>query len=85
MTACFKSGKLSKYRECELIFSRGSNLLLGPNGQGKTNLLEAIGLSASLRSFRKNGMDGLVRDGSDRSQLFFFNLPMIWERNSRFW
>ncbi len=44
---------------------------LGPNGQGKTNLLEAIGLSATLRSFRKNGMDGLVREGEERSRLFF--------------
>ena len=65
---------LENFRNIEsasLSFQGDRIFLLGPNGQGKTNLLEAIGLSASLRSFRKNGMDGLVRDGSDRSQLFF--------------
>ncbi len=44
---------------------------LGPNGQGKTNLLEAIGLSGSLRSFRKSGLDGLVGEGKVQARLFF--------------
>ena len=44
---------------------------LGSNGQGKTNLLEAIGMSATLRSFRKSGMESLVRDGANLARLFF--------------
>ncbi len=36
------------------------NLLEGANGQGKTNLLEAIYLCATLRSFREARVKGLV-------------------------
>jgi len=35
-----------------IAFSDGLNVLVGENGQGKTNLLEAIGVLASTRSFR---------------------------------
>lgn len=38
-------------------------LLLGPNGQGKTNLLEAAGLVTALRSFRVSEIEPLVRVG----------------------
>ncbi len=58
-------------KTANLSFSGDRIFFLGPNGQGKTNLLEAIGLSANLRSFRKSGMDGLVRENAERSQLFF--------------
>jgi DNA replication and repair protein RecF len=37
--------------------------LLGPNGQGKTNLLEAAGLVTALRSFRVSEIEPLVRVG----------------------
>jgi DNA replication and repair protein RecF len=33
-------------------FSKDINLLMGPNGSGKTNILEAIGLSSMARSCR---------------------------------
>jgi len=35
--------------ETRLSFGRGHNLLVGPNGHGKTNCLEAIALACSLR------------------------------------
>ena len=54
-----------------LTFSGDRVFFLGSNGQGKTNLLEAIGLAGTLRSFRKSGMDGLVREGQSRSQSFY--------------
>jgi DNA replication and repair protein RecF len=54
-----------------LTISGDRVFFLGPNGQGKTNLLEAIGLAGSLRSFRKSGMDGLVREGQSRSQSYY--------------
>ena len=37
------------------------NLLLGPNGQGKTNLLEAIGYLGTLRSFRTAGRGEMIK------------------------
>ena len=39
------------------------NILEGDNGQGKTNLLEAIYLLATMRSFRDSRMRSLVRWG----------------------
>lgn len=37
------------------------NLLLGQNGQGKTNFLEAVGYLGSLRSFRAAGRSEMIR------------------------
>jgi DNA replication and repair protein RecF len=39
--------------QADLACSSGINLLLGDNGQGKTNVLEAIGVLAMGRSFRR--------------------------------
>lgn len=41
-----------------------SNLICGPNGSGKTSLLEAIGFLSRGRSFRGTRTDGLVRHGA---------------------
>jgi DNA replication and repair protein RecF len=41
------------------------NLLLGPNGQGKTNFLEAVAYLGSLRSFRTAGRNELIRHGEN--------------------
>ena len=40
------------YRRLDLDFQPGFHLLIGDNAQGKSNLLEAIYLLATLRSFR---------------------------------
>jgi DNA replication and repair protein RecF len=42
--------------------------LLGANGQGKTNLLEAIGLLPALRSFRTQDTTLLTRHGTPAAQ-----------------
>ena len=44
-------------------FSPGFHLLLGHNAQGKTNILEAIYLMATLRSFRGVGGAQMIRHG----------------------
>jgi len=44
-------------------FAPGFHLLLGDNAQGKTNLLEAIYLMATLRSFRGVGGAQMIRHG----------------------
>ena len=65
---------LEHYRNvvsAKLDFSSKRIFFVGPNGQGKTNLLEAIGLSSNLRSFRKSGMDGLVMEGAKFSRIFY--------------
>jgi DNA replication and repair protein RecF len=45
------------------------NVLSGDNGQGKTNLLEAIYVLATLRSFRTTRLDELVRFGGEVAAL----------------
>lgn len=40
------------YRDLQVAFAPGVTVLVGANGQGKTNLLEAVGWLATLSSFR---------------------------------
>lgn len=49
------------YARLDVDFSPGFHLLLGDNAQGKTNILEAIYLLATLRSFRGVGSAQMVR------------------------
>ena len=51
------------YTRLDTDFAPGFHLLLGDNAQGKTNLLEAIYLMATLRSFRGVGSAQMVRHG----------------------
>src|SRR3954465_3303814 len=51
------------YARMDVDFSPGFHLLLGDNAQGKTNILEAIYLLATLRSFRGVGGAQIVRHG----------------------
>lgn len=55
------------YSELELPLERGVSALIGPNGQGKTNLVEAIGYVASLSSHRVPADAPLVRIGAPRA------------------
>ena len=51
------------YARLDVDFAPGFHLLLGDNAQGKTNILEAIYLIATLRSFRGVGGAQMVRHG----------------------
>ena len=53
------------YETAEVPFGPGPNLLVGRNGQGKTNLAEAIAYFASLRSHRVTGDTALIRSGQE--------------------
>ncbi len=55
------------YEELEIELHPGFTAILGPNGVGKTNLLEAISLIATLQSFRRAPTESLVRRGADRA------------------
>lgn len=55
------------YASAELPLSPGVTALVGPNGQGKTNLVEAIGYIATLGSHRVSGDAPLVRLGAPRA------------------
>ena len=52
------------YSETEVEFAPGLTAIVGPNGHGKTNLLEAVGFAAGLGSFRGAGDAALIRHGA---------------------
>ncbi|WP_353826925.1 DNA replication/repair protein RecF [Agromyces sp. SYSU T0242] len=53
------------YESAELAFEPGPTVIVGRNGQGKTNLVEAIGYLATLGSHRVSGDQALIRAGAD--------------------
>lgn len=55
------------WEQVELTFSPGPTVLVGANGQGKTNLVEAIGYLATLGSHRVGTDAPLVRHGAARA------------------
>ena len=53
------------HKNSELVFEKGVNLLVGPNGMGKTNVVEAIEYLSTLNSHRVAGYQPLIgKDGS---------------------
>lgn len=55
------------YARAEVPLDPGVTAFVGPNGQGKTNLVEAIGYLATLGSHRVSSDAPLVRLGADRA------------------
>lgn len=53
------------YATAELTLHRGPNVLVGRNGQGKTNLAEAVVFLATLGSHRVSADAPMVRDGQE--------------------
>lgn len=55
------------YAQVDLDLSPGVTVLVGSNGLGKTNLVEAIGYLSSLSSHRVSSDSPLLRLGTDRA------------------
>ena len=55
---------LRNIREAKLELGPGLNVFVGKNGQGKTSLLEAVGLVARGRSFRTDDATSIIRRGA---------------------
>ncbi len=49
--------------------SAGTSVAVGPNGQGKTNLLEAIYFLSTLKPLRASKLDELVRFGQEAAEI----------------
>lgn len=60
-------GNFRNYETVELPLKTGVNLLVGKNGQGKTNLAEAIFYAATLSSHRVSGYLPLIRQGQSKA------------------
>lgn len=65
------------YSRYAVELSQGVNIVAGPNGSGKTNLLEAICVLSTGSSFRGPDRD-LVAHGSD-----WFRLEGVWDDQQR--
>ncbi|WP_419930527.1 DNA replication/repair protein RecF [Candidatus Poriferisodalis sp.] len=55
------------HRATKLTLNAERTLIVGPNGHGKTNLLEALALLDGSGSFRGASAETLVRSGCDRA------------------
>ena len=64
------------YQEANITFSPQINLIWGDNAQGKTNLLEALYLFVTGRSFRTPHLAELIRFGAQA-----FYLEILFEKN----
>lgn len=51
------------YRNADARFSEGLNMIIGANGQGKTNLLEAVHVLCGVGSHRAASQASLIRHG----------------------
>ncbi len=65
------------YRQAEVVFSPSINLIQGDNGQGKTNLLEAIHFVSTGRSFRTHSLSDLISFGES----FFYLEAEFYKEN----
>ncbi len=57
------------YKNLELDFDDSRNIIVGENAQGKTNLVEAIYLTAFARSFRTNNSSDLIMFGESSARV----------------
>ena len=67
-----KSLELSDYRNYEsllLNLDKGTNILYGDNAQGKTNILEAIFVSATTKSHKGSKDKEIIRFGQDEAHI----------------
>lgn len=55
------------YGQAEVVLEPGVTVVVGANGQGKTNLVEAVAYLATLDSFRGAPPEAMIRAGADRA------------------
>ncbi len=53
------------YESLDVTLAAGANLFVGSNGQGKTNLVEALGYLSTLGSHRVSVDHAMIRQGQD--------------------
>ncbi len=57
------------YASLEFAPAQGLNVFVGPNAQGKSNLLEALAMLGTGKSFRAHRESELIRTGSERAEI----------------
>jgi DNA replication and repair protein RecF len=56
-------------KQADIFFSSGITVLSGDNAQGKTNVIEAVSVLASLRSFRTRKIVDLILEGKQTAEI----------------
>lgn len=56
------------YASAELPLAPGVNVFCGENAQGKTNILEAVGLLSTMRLFRSGQKRDAIRFGAPQAE-----------------
>jgi DNA replication and repair protein RecF len=67
-----KSLEIENFRNYETLslnFDSGTNILYGDNAQGKTNILEAIYISATTKSHKSSKDRDIIKFGSDEAHI----------------
>ncbi len=57
------------YEKLELSFNPSKNIIIGQNGMGKTNIVEAIYVLAFTKSFRGSKEDVIIRNNTDLTRV----------------
>lgn len=60
---------IRSWEHAEIELSTGPTVFLGANGNGKTNLLEALGYLSTLGSHRVSADTPLIRTGAERARI----------------
>ena len=53
------------YEKLELSFNPSKNIIIGQNGMGKTNIVEAIYVLALTKSFRGSKEEVIIKNNTD--------------------
>lgn len=65
------------FRSLEFKLDSKINVFIGANGQGKTSILESIGVLASLRSFRDAKPSDWIQTGQNASEIYATVIPSL--------
>lgn len=84
MTKSLELHNFRNYSKRKFEFSPEATLIVGPNAVGKTNVLEAIYLLATGKSFRAEKEIELIREGEQVARVVSESLEIVWDSRERF-
>lgn len=86
--ASLKLFNFRNFSNLELNFSENKNIIIGDNGEGKTNIVEAIFVLALTKSFRTNDDNNLIKENNNLYKVegnvkstFLDNYKIIYQDN----
>lgn len=65
-----KAKNFRNYINLDIMFNNGINIFVGDNAQGKTNIIEAIYILSSTKTFRKNEENDFINFDKNKAEIF---------------